>query len=104
MGLPERHDRHQSVRAAWSASWCEAPVSSTELHAHRLAVSFAKTSSDSVDDGPCSRDRPRNAGESTGSEAGSRPIGFVGPTTERGGVGNGTASGVPEGAAWRTGG
>ena len=38
MGLTERHHRHQSVGAAWSASWCEAPVSSTEPHAHRLAA------------------------------------------------------------------
>ena len=38
MGLTDRHDRHQSVGAAWSASWCEAPVSSTEPHAHRLAA------------------------------------------------------------------
>ena len=38
MGLIERHDRHQSVGAAWSASWCEAPVRSTEPLARHIGA------------------------------------------------------------------
>lgn len=70
-------------------------VDHCHLGVGKLCLSFAKTSSDSLDDGRCSRDRPRERQERLdwGWKQGSWQLGSVGPTTERGGAWTGTASG-----------